>query len=78
MYFERLPDALNMLFDGANTGKLIEWAADAVSKPLPDVVRRRAALAGLRVCSAAEGHDDRPNEAVSALLVTLGTLRSLR
>ena len=28
----------------ANTRKLIEWAADAVSKPLPDVVRRRAAI----------------------------------
>jgi hypothetical protein len=28
----------------ANTRKLIDWAADAVSKPLPDAVRRRAAI----------------------------------
>jgi 2-methylcitrate dehydratase PrpD len=28
----------------ANTRKLIEWAADAVSKPLPEPVRRRAAI----------------------------------
>lgn len=28
----------------ANTVKLIEWAADAVTKPLPEPVRRRAAL----------------------------------
>src|SRR3954466_14493739 len=28
----------------ANTRKLIEWAADAVGKPLPENVRRRAAI----------------------------------
>src|SRR5512145_332618 len=28
----------------ANTRKLIEWAAEAVRKPLPDAVRRRAAI----------------------------------
>src|SRR5687768_17050798 len=28
----------------ANTVKLIEWAAEAVAKPLPDAVRRRAAI----------------------------------
>jgi 2-methylcitrate dehydratase PrpD len=28
----------------ANTRKLIEWAADAVAKPLPEPVRRRAAI----------------------------------
>jgi len=28
----------------ANTRKLIEWAADAVGKPLPEPVRRRAAI----------------------------------
>ena len=28
----------------ANTIKLIEWAAEAVSKPLPEPVRRRAAI----------------------------------
>ena len=28
----------------ANTRKLIEWAAEAVRKPLPEPVRRRAAI----------------------------------
>ena len=28
----------------ANTRKLIEWAAEAVGKPLPEPVRRRAAI----------------------------------